>query len=197
MIRLILICLIFHGGNYPAYGQANNVYKQDQRTFRIARIIKAFQKTSPEVLKADEVWAQAAVTSLCRSSLLSLKLECLLSSAVEYCEEKYRQREPADACILYLDVLIVNAMSETSFISRRERFDILKQSKSADFLRRQLMVRYGEVATVFTMSEDFVCGLEKIDCFAASIDSFCRKRSDRGRLTWQACVSALLRFSVE
>lgn len=196
-LRLCLALLMFL--SVPSYGvdDTQEVYSQDKRVFRIGKIIRAFQRTDRLKIENDHIWADTAARSLCKSSLLSLKLECLLSSAAEYCKEKYNVQESVDSCKLYLDVLIVNAMNQESFISKRERFDILKKSKSREFLQQQLMTRYGEVATEFSMSREFVCGLERVDCFAAGIDSFCRDRSDTGRLTWQACVGALVRFSIE
>lgn len=192
-----IICFFFLSSYLYAQEPKGGIYGQEQRVFRISKIIKAFQRTSTDRLEEDSIWAEVASRSLCRSSLLSLKLECLLSSAGEYCIDKYTNQEERESCKLYLDILLVNALSQESFISKRERFDILKKSKSREYLKRQLMTRYGEVATVFSMSPNFVCGLERVDCFATGIDSFCRENSDKGNLTWQACVGALVRFSIE
>ena len=197
-MRYSLIFLLgLWGGLTFGEDKENLIYGEDQRVFKIAKIIKAFQRTDRKFIVEDKIWADTAAKSLCSSSLLSLKLECLLSSAVEFCRDKYRKSEFFDSCKLYMDVLIVNSLSETSFISRREKFDILKRSKSQEFLQQQLLSRYGEVATAYSMSPEFVCGLERVECFAAGIDRFCRENSDRGRLTWQACVGALVRFTIE
>ena len=172
------------------------VYREDRRIAEIRAMISSFLETKSGHILDAETWVSNLAKTSCNSGLISLKIECLLTSGTNYCREKYGRKKFQDRCFKYMDVLIINSLSEGSFLSRKEKYQMVKKYKNFNkAVKRELMNRYGAVATSFAMSKEFKCGLENVACFAEGVDNFCQRYSDEGRLTWQTCVGSLIRFT--
>ncbi len=86
-------------------------------------------------------------------------------------------------------------MGFTDYISSKEQIRILQHAKSSKgIMDKELWSRYASLATAFRISKEITCLDSNKNCFAASIDRFCRYRADYGYQTWQSCVSALVKF---
>ena len=186
IIAILLICIYSKSLALP--------YAQSTRIHQISKVLKAYQSVSSEELIDDRLWFYQASRSLCRSPIHELRTSCLMSAAQDYCKEKRKQNHKD--CLAYSDVIITNILNHDSFISKRERYNLLKKSKNPHKdIMHHLNHQYGQLAITFSMSSSYVCGLEKAQCFASGVDNFCQQYSNKGHLPWQACVAALLSFT--
>ena len=132
--------------------------------------------------------------TMCRSSIESLKINCLLSAAKSNCREKSSDLLKK-RCNFYSDIIVINKLSERKFISRRERYRMMKHSKNyRKTLLKELNRRYASVATDFSLTKRSKCGHDDFNCLAKGINQFCLGYADFKDLSWQYCVGALTWF---
>ena len=168
-------------------------FREAKRVKRIQKILKVLENTDSKLFKKDLAWARLLNSRICDTELLSVKVSCLVEQSKRAC--KKRKENERRSCLLHMDLIIVNVLNESMFISNREKYKMLKDAFIDDnIFNKNLEHRYGELATSFAMSKYFVCSLHRPSCFGAGLDSFCREFSDTGRLPYQACLGALLSF---
>lgn len=180
---------------WQAKGAPGQDYHLSLRLKAIINILNSLENTPKDQLFRDYNWLSLQGARTCDTEFLSVKISCMIENAKAYCKENYGTN--GGNCLAYMDMMIVNSLNESMFISSREKYHLLKSKGfSEDQFHQVLENRYGELATSFAMSRHFVCGLEREACFAEGLDSFCIEFSDKGRLPYQACLGALMRFTV-
>jgi hypothetical protein len=134
-------------------------------------------------------------TNNCRSSLSDLRAECLLSYAKRNCNET-GSAESKYNCELYSDVIVVNTLSEKTFVERTERYRMLKNTDD-DFrtaMASRLQQKYARIVTHFSLTKSSDCDKGNFDCLARGLDQFCLDYTNTQSLSWQHCMSASLWF---
>jgi hypothetical protein len=134
-------------------------------------------------------------TNNCRSSLSDLRAECLLSYAKRNCNET-GSVESRYNCELYSDVIVVNTLSEKTFVERTERYRMLKNTDD-DFrtaMASRLQQKYARIVTHFSLTKSSDCDKGNFDCLARGLDQFCLDYTNTQSLSWQHCMSASLWF---
>ncbi|MFK7826620.1 MAG: hypothetical protein AB8G05_20940 [Oligoflexales bacterium] len=131
--------------------------------------------------------------SSCRSSIINLKLQCLMKQMNIYCGKFAGRR--SKQCKYISDTIIVNKLSENDHLSSRERFFLLKKKGShQEKMSDALMKKYSNIAAKLSLSKFLDCYEVNHECFAHSLNNFCTEYNYRGELGWQSCVSSLLWF---
>ena len=131
----------------------------------------------------------------CRSSLSDLRVECLLSYAKKNCREA-GGAELKNNCELYSDIIVVNKLSENTFVNRSERYRMLKNT-SSDYrtvMAGRLQQKYAKIVTHFSLTEGSDCDNDDVQCLARGLDKFCLEYTNTQSLSWQYCISASLWF---
>ncbi len=173
---------------------ANEVFDHQSRVQKISNTIEAIFSTPKQQLNNTKELIQQETYRICRSSLLSLKLPCYIDQGKKFCNS-FTESE-YENCLLYMDLFTINFLSQKSFISKREKYKIIKKYKNfKKVFNEKLLSRYGELSTIYALNKHFKCGLDKLDCFSKGLDHFCREYSDKGKLTWQSCVGAVIEFT--
>ena len=131
--------------------------------------------------------------SSCRSSIINLKLQCLIKRMNIYCNKMSGKRRRQ--CNYISDTVIVNKLSENDHLTSRERFFLLKQKGShEEKMSDALMKKYSNIAAKLSLSNFLECYEVNQACFAHSINNFCTEYNYKGELGWQSCVSSLIWF---
>ena len=174
---------------------ASEPYLAKNRVAYVAKVLQAFSKTKILNIQNTYSYINVVERNNCRSSMSDLKAECLLSFAKDNCRET-GSGESKDNCELYSDIIIVNKLSENAFITRSERYRMLKNSNS-DFrtaVAGRLRQEYARIVTHFSLTEGSECDNEDFECLAKGLDQFCLDYTNRESLSWQYCMSASLWF---
>lgn len=168
----------------------------EKRVLYISESIVLFLELDQDMVADAETFIKFANKTNCRSSNYDLKVQCFLDTVEKQCEKEIAgEEEFLEECLQYYDILVINKLSESRFISSRERFKIIKKyGKEKNFMKNEFMKRYAALATSFSLSKHTSCFNRQDICFAESIDQFCLEKSDKGELTWQACVGSLVWF---
>ncbi|VUD41731.1 hypothetical protein TDB9533_00549 [Thalassocella blandensis] len=178
------------------------VFAQDQpyleqgRRAYIGEAFQAFNNTSIQSLHNTESYIYAVDRNNCQSNLSSLRLECMMNYAKENCQS-LRGAPAQKACEKYSDIVIVNKLSESNFISKAERYRIAKSATDGDVkqaMMARLQQKYARIVTLFAMSDYSDCKPEDTACLAQGLDQFCLDYTNRESLSWQYCVSAAVWF---
>ena len=131
--------------------------------------------------------------SSCRSSIINLKLQCLMKQMNSYCSKMSGSR--GRQCKYISDTIIVNKLSENDHLSSRERFFLLsKKGSHEEKMSDALMKKYANIAAKLSLSNFLECYEVNHECFAHSLNNFCTDYNYKGELGWQSCVSSLLWF---
>lgn len=174
---------------------AEKPYLEKNRTAYIASVLRAFSKTKSQNLLNTYKYINVVDNNNCRSSLSDLRVECLLNFASKNCSEG-SNTALRDNCQLYSDIIVVNKLSEKTFLSRTERYKLTKTS-GYDFrtaITNRLRQKYARLVTQFSLSKEANCDSGDFDCLAKGIDQFCLNYTNSQSLSWQYCMSASLWF---
>lgn len=174
---------------------AEKPYLEENRAEYISIVLQAFNDTLINDIFNTHSYINVIENNSCRSSLSDLKVECLLSYAKNNCKE-IRDAKLKSSCELYSDIIIVNKLSEKTFVSRTERYRMLKNT-SYDFrtaMTNRLQQKYSRIVTEFYLTDGADCAEEDFDCLAKSLDRFCLDYTNTHSLSWQYCMSATLWF---
>jgi hypothetical protein len=174
---------------------ASETYLRENRVAYVSKVLQAFGKTKIHDIHNTYSYINVVERNNCRSNLSDLKAECLLSFAKENCTEA-GSVESKDNCELYSDIIIVNKLSENVFVTRSERYRMLKNS-SKDFrtaMAGRLQQEYSRLVTHFSLTEGSDCDNEDFECLGKGLDQFCLDYTNRESLSWQYCMSASLWF---
>ena len=189
----LLVCfivLIFSSHSY-----AEKPYLEENRVDYIAKVLQAFNNTRVTDIFNTYSYITVVENNNCRSSSSNLKIECLLSYAKSNCEE-IRNAKLRDSCELYSDIIIVNKLSEKIFVTRTERYRMLRNT-SYDYrtaMASRLQQKYSRIVTEYYLTKGSECGDEEFDCLAKGLDQFCLDYTNSHSLSWQYCMSATLWF---
>jgi len=148
-MRVFLLLLFF-----PLVTLAVDTYKKENRVQYIRNVLLALENTSFNTLDNVRKYVDVVGRNQCRSTFLSLKVECLISASRRNCNEK-RTKSRKQKCHLYSDILMINRLSEKRFLTNRERYDIMKKHRK-DYKQKiyqELMYRYASLVTEFSLSE--------------------------------------------
>ena len=156
-------------------------------------------KADPKVLTSADEFVQAVAHSRCRSSHVSLKTECLIHEARGHCDA-IGQHAERSYCHLYSDILVVNRLSEDSFLDRSEKYRIM--AKYRDYRKqmgKELLYKYAAIVAEFKISGEieepwFGDELPTNQKLAVGIRTFCSEFSNRNKMSWQACAGAVVWF---
>lgn len=174
---------------------ADKPYVDTNRVAYVASVFRAFRETKNQNIYNTYRYIRVADKNNCRSSLLDLRVECLLSFANKNCAE-IGGVELKGRCKLFSDIIVVNKLSEKSFIKKSERYRILT-SAGQDYreaIDSRLQQKYARLVTQFSLEEGAGCQSEDFDCMAKALDQFCLDYTNSQNLSWQYCVSASLWF---
>jgi hypothetical protein len=131
----------------------------------------------------------------CAASTDSLKLSCLIESAKNSCYE-FKKKKNREKCLLYSDIIITNKMSEEIFISRSERFKMMRTSSNLiEAERKKRNHIYSNILTAYYLSDSFDCydGQDSI-CHAKQVDHFCSTWGINKGMAWHHCTASIVWF---
>jgi hypothetical protein len=176
-----------------ADAQARQPYLEDSREQYIASVLTAFNETDLNAILNTYRYLDVARRNNCRSSASDLRADCLLSYARKNCETAGNALAVRH-CELYSDVIVVNKLNEGVFISRSERFGIMKgkRGKYRDVLANRIQQKYARIVTHFSIAGGADCVGGNFNCLARELDKFCLDYANTESLSWQHCVGASL-----
>lgn len=197
MRRFILLLLLFLISEALAATSHTNKkqWSKRERIDYIQQVMKALLSIDQKSLQDAKEYIDFTDKTNCRSSVFEFKVQCFLATIAQQCATTTKAKQ-AD-CLAIYDVLVVTKLSETDFISRRERYRLLQKNKSNDsqaVINTELQKKYAQLASSFGLSKHFKCYEKHASCFSESIDEFCLDQSYRGLFTWQTCSSVLALF---
>ena len=187
---LALSALLFSSNSY-----SGKPYHQESRITYIAKVLRAFSETPVNTILNTYSYINVVENNSCRSSLSDLKVECLLSYANNNCKE-LRSVKSTRNCELYSDIIIVNKISEKTFVNRSERYRMLRNT-NYDFrtaMSSRLQQKYSRIVTEFFLKHEEYCEDNDFTCLARGLDKFCLDYTNTHSLSWQYCTSASLWF---
>lgn len=174
---------------------AEEPYLEQNRVNYISKVLQAFSETPNNKLFNTHSYVNVIENNNCRSSLSDLKVECLLSYAKNSCGE-IRNTQSKNNCELYSDIIVVNKLSEKTFVNRTERYRMLKNT-NYDFrtaMSNRLQQKYSRIITEFYLTKDSECDNKDFDCLAKGLEQFCLDYTNTNSLSWQYCMSASIWF---
>ena len=129
----------------------------------------------------------------CQAPLRSLKIGCLLEAARRNCRQ--RRGEARRRCRLVSDTIVANRFSESRFLSRATRYQIIKAHRD---YRAQLLAalrkRYAQLVTDLYLKAPVSVDASAA-VLAAAVDGYCLDvAGQRRRLSWSHCVAAVVWF---
>jgi len=191
----INVLLILSGLLLSSYSYADKPYLQKNRIAYISNVLQAFSETPVNTIINTYSYINVIENNNCRSSLSDLKVECLLSYAKNNCKET-RSVKSKSNCELYSDIIVVNKMSEKTFVNRTERYRMLRNT-NYDFrtsMTNRLQQKYSRIVTEYFLNREENCGNKDFRCLAQELDEFCLAYTNTHSLSWQYCMSASLWF---
>lgn len=187
---IILFSLLSSSNSY-----AEKPYLEENRVSYISNVLQAFSETKKNKIFNTYSYINVIENNNCRSSLSDLKVECLLSYAKNNCSAT-RNTRSKNNCELYSDIIVVNKLSEKTFVNRTERYRMLKNT-SYDFrtaMTNRLQQKYSRIVTEFYLTKESECNNKDFECLAKGLDRFCLNYTNRNSLSWQYCMSASIWF---
>ena len=179
---------------FETYG-AFKPYTKKRRVEYIEKVLETFDLTKPELIQNTYSYIGIVDKNNCKSGLSNLRVQCLMDSAAQNCRELKDSKAIRD-CEFYSDIVIVNKLSENIFVSRSERYRMMKNA-SEDFrtvMANRLMQKYSRIVTQYSLSDYSSCRNKNFKCLAKGIDLFCREYTNTQSLSWQYCMSAIVWF---
>ncbi len=167
-------------------------YDRDNRVQYMVGLLDAIRATALADLENGLVHVEVLSRSVCRSQLPSARMRCLIDEVKKFCG-LLKRKDHRTRCGLYYDVLILNKLNESQFISLRDRYRVMRQQSRSysEAIQRELSYRYGALVTEMMLSPHYQGTQTDL---ARAIDGFCSDLNDVGRLTWQGCAGALVWF---
>jgi hypothetical protein len=165
-------------------------HRADLRVAYLAGALAAVRDTPAETLAQGNEYARSLVRGACSSSVQRLEVECLMTAARRYCQN--RGAAEAARCDLYMDIVASNVLADQQLISSDRRYEIMRRFKDwRRALARETSRFQGALAAQFRLrmgAADDDAGMAK------RIDQFCLTTSDETNLAWQSCAAALVWF---
>lgn len=187
--------IILFGMLSSSNSHAEKPYLEANRTSYISNVLQAFSETKKNKLFNTYSYINVIENNNCRSSLSDLKVECLLSYAKNNCSTIKNTRSKNN-CELYSDIIVVNKLSEKTFVNRTERYRMLKNTRY-DFrtaMSNRLQQKYSRIVTEYFLNRDSDCDNKDFNCLAEGLDTFCLNYTNTRSLSWQYCMSASIWF---
>ncbi len=175
---------------YPVLSAA----EADKKSEYVERAIMAIKHASTERLQSA-VKAAQQIRNGCRSKIKSIEVQCILEKEREYCASF--AEGGLNKCLLRVDVAVTNKLSERSFLTNRERYEILKSShKVKQPYQKVLMHRYSNLVAQMALWTGVSCENlgDNLSCLGKKISRFCQDVGPGQGKTWQACVGGIVWF---
>jgi hypothetical protein len=160
------------------------------RVAYIEGALGAVAATSPAALREAGEYARVMAHGACATGMQRLKVECLMTAARKYCDN--RDATAARRCNLTLDVIVSNVIADEQLITPERRYQIMRAYKD---YRRQLAAETRRIEGALAV--DFRLRMGEIDDdahLAPAIDRFCLASADATSMAWPTCVSSLVWF---
>lgn len=170
-------------------------YTKKRREEYIVTVLETFDLTKPELVQNTYRYIDIVDKNNCKSGLSSLRVRCLMDYSAQNCRELPDSKAIRD-CEYYSDVIIVNKLSENIFVSRSERYRMMKNASEefSTVMASRLMQKYSRVVTQYALSDYSSCRNKNFKCLAKGIDRFCLDYTNKQSLSWQYCMSAIVWF---
>lgn len=167
-------------------------FKKDREAY-IATYLTSIESMDDVIIKNIYEYLKINFNNYCQSNAHDLKVECLISHANKNClslgaEKLVRQ------CEYISDVVVVNILSESVFVSRSDRYRILQENGQnfQQALYDYLQKKYAHIQVKFYLDGGRECREHDGSCLSKKLDSFCLAYSNTSNISWQNCVSAIL-----
>jgi len=174
---------------------ASNHYLENNRVAYTSKVLQAFNESTLQNIYNTYSYIEVVDKNSCRSRLSDLRAVCLLSLAKKYCRQTGNNKFKDD-CELYSDIIVVNKLSENTFVNRSERYSMLENT-SEDYrtvMANKLQQKYARIITHFSLTTGSDCRNNDFNCLARGLDKFCLDYTNTQSLSWQYCMSASLWF---
>ncbi|NRA45279.1 MAG: hypothetical protein HRU09_10025 [Oligoflexales bacterium] len=191
--RIFLLMIVLFSDAPRAISYSTLGWSDEKKVNYIGNSLVSLIETPVDRIKKIQKQLGVENRSSCRSSIINLKLQCLMKRMNIYCNKMTGKRRRQ--CRYISDTVIVNKLSENDHLTSRERFFLLKQKGShEEKMSDALMKKYSNIAAKLSLSNFLECYEVNHECFAHSINNFCTEFNFKGELGWQSCVSSLLWF---
>lgn len=171
---------------------ADNTHRVDQRVAYLKQALQAVRETPPDMLDRASEYARVLDRGACSSSVMRLKVECLMTAAQRYC----RNKKAADArrCPVYMDLAVSNVLADRQLVSTDRRYELMRRFRDPRReLAREVRQVQGALVVDFRLRMGDVADSND-DLMAKNIDRYCVLTADTTSLAWQACASSLVWF---
>jgi hypothetical protein len=188
--ELGVLLLVF--GAAPAL--AGEPYDTGARVAYVTEALEAARATPLDVLDDTRHFLDVAERNRCKSAFHRLRVACLVEEAKRACRAR-RGKENRRRCTRYADLIVVNKLSESRFLSAAEKYAIMRDH--VDYrkaLRAELRRRYAGIATAFLGTRRAACRPSDAGCLAAGVDAYCMEYTETHDLSWHQCAAALTWF---
>lgn len=167
-------------------------YSLEERIAYIENSLQAFAVTSQKSIQNTQAYIGLIDRSTCRSSYERLRVSCLKEAAEQSCKQTGGVIK-SQRCRYISDTLVTNKLSESKFISSRQRYAIMKKhNEFRQHVNLALGSRYSIIAVKLATSENFDCKSKDTNCLANKITHFCQVYAPKNNISWQHCSSALI-----
>jgi hypothetical protein len=174
----------------PGLSAGKDPLSRGMRQNYLLKAVEATISTPLLALKKEQRFISLLHQSTCRSELMSLKLSCMKKSAEQNCQGQTRAR-----CKLVSDLLIVNTLNEKAFVTKREKFDTMKNYPNyREQINRTLRHRYAGLVTEMILRPKYTCSPADFSCIAREVDGFCLAKHRHQKLNYQGCAAAIIWF---
>lgn len=166
-------------------------YTQDDRVQRLIRSFEALQVFSRKSLQNSYEYVSAVDRNQCDSDVHQVRVKCLMNFAPKVCKSVKRKRRKD--CHIVVDTLISLRLGERRFLSKRDKFRILRNSQqNKSRLDLELKMKWANLSFGFCSHRGRACADTNPVDLAQELDTYCLNRSGQLGLSWQECVSAIL-----
>lgn len=172
-----------------AHLYAASGWEKESRIKYISDTYSAITSTEKTGLQNISEAVSRNIKSKCRSSLPSLKIECLIKTMKSHCS-----KSGGSNCNKIADTAIIAKLAKSYLLSSKEKFSLVNAPGDyAENMKRELEKKYAAIATEYSL-EDVSCHPSDQSCIGENLDNFCLNMSASGRLPWQTCVGCVLWF---
>lgn len=192
-VLAVFVAGLLIGGGAPAAES----YDAPSRTAYLRRALAALRASPPAELAALQDALDRAQRTTCHSSSHDLNVRCLARTGVQQCPGA----EDRDRCLLVADLAVTNKLSESSFVSVAQRYELMRTEKRyREAFRAVLHQERAQLATELLLAGPGCAVDDDVDasgaaggddCLASAVDAFCAGQSKR---SWHHCAAALIWF---
>ncbi len=180
---------VVYVGAANAQDSTDSEYTVEKRIDTISKGLAAVKQLDPNTQNNLISYIHNMAKTACRGNSASLQANCLIEAGRRNCRQM-RKTLTDGACNLATDVIIVNRLSESQFLSSREKYRVARKAKKARIaIENAIRLRHATLVTEFRLSPFFSSGE-----IAEKIDNFCQDGAKNRGISWQHCTAALVWF---